>query len=82
MLSTEQIRQLIEQIEGSSTVLTDIVNTLPERPSRAKLTSQINPVLDVLKQAQTTLEAENNRTLETHTTRDSFFGNTTGMNLS
>lgn len=62
-MSKEQLEQLIQQIEGASDVLTDISNTLPERPSRLKLKGQLAPVINVLQSVGQQLNSESSNTV-------------------
>ena len=56
MFTNEQLQQLVSETNRSIGSLNDVISTLPERPSRVKLTSQLVPVLATLTEVQQALE--------------------------
>lgn len=81
-MTKEQIESLNSLVEGVSNTVTAISDSLPERLSRQKLQGQLQGVIGALAQIQNQLTNASQSIVEEHSTRDSFFGTRTGMNLS
>ena len=66
-------QEIKDTIALAKSYLINTITYLPERPSRMKVSSQLQQVISLLETVQTQIETEANRTVEEHSTRDAFF---------